>query len=196
MLPSVDWDPCNSRWFIFSRLYPSQLYLSLLVSTSSHATEVSTENARVFVQVMNTHQPEARLLTDNNLHIEKELLQSSSCWIRNDASKSPLSPLYNGPHRTRFWLVRLRRMSCWLRGDWTPYPSIASRLTVRAKMTNVYSNVECLYEFWLTWYSREWSLGWLARRTTSLFSRGRVRRDCKTCGANAETIWRLCPILD
>ena len=50
-----------------------------------------------FVEIMGHHHREARPLPDNKPYIEKALDSCTRVWVRNNAPKHSLSPLYNGP---------------------------------------------------------------------------------------------------
>ena len=80
---------------VFGR--PGRLPGALMTHGNEDPTQICSENIRVFLSVMTFHEHIARPLRDNNPFIEKELSSCSSCWLKDAASSSHLSPLYNGP---------------------------------------------------------------------------------------------------
>jgi cold shock CspA family protein len=82
--------------FTFGR--PGRLPGALLVGKVNPEQTIDINNFRVFLMSMNAHEPDARPLRDNNPFIEKELDECPSCWVRIDATRTPLSPLYSGPY--------------------------------------------------------------------------------------------------
>ena len=81
--------------FTFGR--PGRLPGALLVGAVNSVENVDANDFRVFMMSMDAHEADARPLRDNNPFIQKELHDCSSCWVRIDATRTPLSPLYSGP---------------------------------------------------------------------------------------------------
>lgn len=84
--------------FQFTFGQPGRLPGSLLSGGYKPAKEIDLNNLRVFLLAMKDHESEARPLKDNHPFIQKELSDCTSCWVRIDATRTPLSPLYTGPY--------------------------------------------------------------------------------------------------
>ena len=77
---------------------PGRLPGNLLSGGLEQTKEIDLNNHRVFLLAMAEHEPRARPLKDNHPFIQKELTDCTSCWIRIDSTRNPLSPLYTGPY--------------------------------------------------------------------------------------------------
>ena len=62
-------------------------------------TNPNTLNTYAFMENMRYHHRTARPLASNQPYIEKNLFNCDKVWVRNDASKPPLAPIYNGPFK-------------------------------------------------------------------------------------------------